>query len=186
MLDIAQTYGLKIRNNKALCPFHDDNRPSFSINTKTNRWRCFVCNEGGDAVDFVAKLYGLSPLDALKKIGSDLSLGSPVRPANPTQTESQKLSKKLKEWYEWAGQIVLAAHCDAHWLILDLQPRSQDEEPAQEWLAALSALPRLEYLVTFWIESPPQTQEDYLDLYVNFKREINNYAKHAAIRRNTA
>jgi hypothetical protein len=34
------------------CPFHDDRRPSFSINPKSNYWHCFAGCGGGSIIDF--------------------------------------------------------------------------------------------------------------------------------------
>lgn len=35
-----------------LCPFHDDNNPSFNVNESENYWYCFTCNNGGSVIDF--------------------------------------------------------------------------------------------------------------------------------------
>ena len=40
------------------CPFHDDHHPSFGIDLKWNRWRCWTCGIGGDAVDLVKRVLG--------------------------------------------------------------------------------------------------------------------------------
>ena len=49
---------LEIKKGKALCPFHDDRDPSFSV--KGNRGHCFGCGWRGDVVDFVVALKGFS------------------------------------------------------------------------------------------------------------------------------
>lgn len=36
-----------------LCPFHDERRPSATVNTDENRFRCFVCDVNGDSIDVV-------------------------------------------------------------------------------------------------------------------------------------
>ncbi len=51
----------------ARCPFHDDRTPSFTI--KKNRWRCWVCNEGGDTLDFIQKFHGTDFFGALTILG---------------------------------------------------------------------------------------------------------------------
>ena len=43
-----------------LCPFHDDSKNSFSVDLKTGRWHCFSEDIGGNYVDFVAKMNGIS------------------------------------------------------------------------------------------------------------------------------
>lgn len=39
----------------ALCPFHADRVPSFTINTNTHQWYCHGCGEGGGYVSFLQK-----------------------------------------------------------------------------------------------------------------------------------
>lgn len=39
-----------------LCPFHAERTPSFNVNEKTARYKCFGCNAGGDVIKFVQEL----------------------------------------------------------------------------------------------------------------------------------
>ncbi|MGI6120177.1 MAG: AAA family ATPase [Desulfosporosinus sp.] len=69
--EVVERFGVKLdRSNKALCPFHSEKTPSFSIKREDNIFRCFGCGEGGDAIDFVAKHEGIEPLEAAKKIAA--------------------------------------------------------------------------------------------------------------------
>jgi len=67
----------KIKNGAwvdgGLCPFHDDHtRGSFKVNLVTGAYRCFSCGaSGGDIIDFVRALYGLSFVEALKKLADE-------------------------------------------------------------------------------------------------------------------
>ena len=74
----GEVYGLQFdrRGHKALCPWHKDTNPSLSF--MGAKCRCFACNNGGDAVDLVAQLHGLSLVDAAKKIQADFGLGVEV------------------------------------------------------------------------------------------------------------
>jgi DNA primase len=38
-----------------LCPFHDDHRPSFSVNPRLQTFKCWPCGAYGDVLDFVQK-----------------------------------------------------------------------------------------------------------------------------------
>ncbi len=55
---------------KARCPFHEDQRPSFSVfqgRGGTWRWHCFAGCGGGDAVDYLKLKFGLRTGDAIRK-----------------------------------------------------------------------------------------------------------------------
>lgn len=40
---------------KGLCPFHDDSRPSFDVDPRRQRYRCWSCSKTGDVLDFVVE-----------------------------------------------------------------------------------------------------------------------------------
>ena len=41
---------------KGLCPFHQEQTPSFTVSPARGTYKCFGCGEGGDAISFVEKL----------------------------------------------------------------------------------------------------------------------------------
>lgn len=51
-----------------LCPFHHDTHPSLAVAPKKNIWKCFVCGEGGNVFNFVAKYEKISYAEAIKKV----------------------------------------------------------------------------------------------------------------------
>lgn len=51
---------------KVLCPFHDDTRPSASINTTKNLFHCWVCDIGFNEEQFISKVNNISITDANK------------------------------------------------------------------------------------------------------------------------
>lgn len=50
---VAGKLNISIRNKKALCPFHEDSRPSLTFNRTRNRYRCYVCDAHGGSIDLV-------------------------------------------------------------------------------------------------------------------------------------
>lgn len=58
-------YGLDT-DDKMVCPFHDDNHPSFHVNSEEGIFHCFACGASGDAFNFV-KLAN-SKLDDLQQL----------------------------------------------------------------------------------------------------------------------
>lgn len=48
------------KSNKMCCPFHNEKTPSFSVNLKTNKCKCFGCGAGGSAIDFIMTYKGMT------------------------------------------------------------------------------------------------------------------------------
>ena len=98
--DLVRFYGLDVdRGGFACCPFHNEKHPSFKV--YEDHYHCFGCGEHGDHIDFVQKLYGLSNIEAAKKISHDLGLGldngelaTPVRP----RFKSPQKDKSFEQW----------------------------------------------------------------------------------------
>ena len=71
-LDIAEIIGERVQLRKStrgyvgLCPFHNENTPSFHVYTDTRSFYCFGCKEAGDVFTFLMKIDGLEFRDALK------------------------------------------------------------------------------------------------------------------------
>jgi len=61
---------------KALCPFHNERSPSFSISPQRQAFHCFGCGESGDAIAFVMKYENLAFVDAVKKLAD--AAGVPI------------------------------------------------------------------------------------------------------------
>ncbi len=98
--DLVRYYGLDLnRSGFACCPFHDERTPSFKV--YEDHYHCFGCGEHGNHIDFVQKLYGISNIEAAKKISQDFGLGLFDRyfavPINPILKQRNDLSKWLKK-----------------------------------------------------------------------------------------
>ena len=55
-------------NYKALCPFHDEKTPSFSVSEKLQIFKCFGCDAKGNAVTFVRDYEKISFWEAVRKV----------------------------------------------------------------------------------------------------------------------
>lgn len=85
---VAENYGLQVRRNGlACCPFHDDKHPSMKID---KNYHCFACGVGGDAIDYVSRMFGLSQYEAALKIVEDFRLPVEVK-------ENKELSEQDRE-----------------------------------------------------------------------------------------
>ena len=69
IVDLLSKYNLQIRRQGrgyvALCPWHDDTRPSLQINPERQSWKCWPCDIGGDIFSFVMKIEGVDFPEAL-------------------------------------------------------------------------------------------------------------------------
>ena len=71
----AEHYGLRVLpNGMTYCPFHKDRHPSMKLNE--DYFFCFGCGASGDVIDFTARLFGLSPYAAAKKLETDFGIGA--------------------------------------------------------------------------------------------------------------
>ncbi len=56
------------RNFKALCPWHEDSRPSLKINPERQSYKCWVCDIGGDVFSFVMQYENVTFPEALRSL----------------------------------------------------------------------------------------------------------------------
>ncbi len=56
------------RGFAGLCPFHNDSKPSLTVNPERQSWRCFVCDLGGDVFSYVMKREGVDFRGALEML----------------------------------------------------------------------------------------------------------------------
>ena len=84
------------RTLRGLCPFHNDTDPSLVVWPETGTWHCFGCGRGGDVIDFLREVEGISFLDACKKLEGNLpsQLPSP-RPAPSAPPSPSRISPEI-------------------------------------------------------------------------------------------
>jgi DNA primase len=90
------------RHYKALCPWHDDSRPSLHINPERQIFRCFVCNIGGDVFSFVMRMEQIEFREALEMLAERAGI-SLKRQAPAGEIASSGFDKKsLLQAAAWA------------------------------------------------------------------------------------
>ena len=82
------------KNYVCLCPFHNDNHPSMSLDPSRNIFHCWSCNEKGGVLEFVMKYRKLSKIDALKELASISNISLPD---NLSKVQSVSKSSKYQE-----------------------------------------------------------------------------------------
>ena len=83
IVDIIGSYISLNDKNKALCPFHNDHSPSFSVHPDKQIYKCFSCGESGNVITFVEKFLGISFHEAVKlladRAGIKLNINVPKK-----------------------------------------------------------------------------------------------------------
>ena len=96
--EAAELYGIDVnRYSKALCPFHNDRHPSLYV--ADNHYYCFTCGEHGDVIDFVGRLFQLSPYDAARKLMADFHL-SPDKPPSAAALHAKRIRTEAQQLME--------------------------------------------------------------------------------------
>ncbi len=83
IVDVIGSYINLNDKNKAICPFHQDHSPSFSVHPDKQIYKCFSCGESGNVITFVEKFLGITFQEAVKlladKSGIKLNIKSPKK-----------------------------------------------------------------------------------------------------------
>lgn len=89
LAETLEKHGVKLTGagnpKKALCPFHKEKTPSFSVNIDKNLFHCFGCAKGGSVIDFLALYEGKTPETVLKELSEKLGrMGGHISNKGPT------------------------------------------------------------------------------------------------------
>ena len=85
--DAVEAAGVRLRGRgrvrQGVCPFHDEGEASFTVYSDTEKFYCFGCGEGGDVLDFIQRVEGLTLPEAIRRLDGSpgLAPGAVRRPA---------------------------------------------------------------------------------------------------------
>ena len=127
-IDIVEWIGremdLRRRGNKyyGLCPWHDDNRPSFEVNPTKQSFICRVCDIRGDAFDYVMRREGVEFREAMRILAEHAGIEltpQKVKIVKGSANDKQTLYLAAR----WAEQLY-------HQFLLE----SEEAEPVRQYL----------------------------------------------------
>jgi len=79
------------REYHALCPFHNEKSPSFTVNDEKNFYHCFGCGAHGDAIGFLMQHQRLTYPEAVEMLARDAGIALPdISPEERKKAESEK------------------------------------------------------------------------------------------------
>ena len=88
------------RNYQALCPFHQEKAPSFSVSPEKQIFYCFGCQIGGNAIYFLQKHEGKTFIEAIEWLAERANIPLPTQDAKTSAR--QKLISDLSELNRFA------------------------------------------------------------------------------------
>ena len=77
----------KGRVRQGVCPFHQEAEGSFTVYSDSERFYCFGCGSGGDVLDFVQRMEGLTLPEALRRLDDGVG---PVAAPRPQPASTQR------------------------------------------------------------------------------------------------
>lgn len=86
-------------NYSACCPFHDEKTPSFTVSAVKQFFHCFGCGAHGDPIEFIRKLEGLTFIEAVEKLATQVGLKIPE-----TRPEESAIERQHQVLYEVCGR----------------------------------------------------------------------------------
>lgn len=79
-------------NYKALCPFHQERTPSFTVSPHRGMFYCFGCKKGGNAITFLMEHENMTYPEAVKWLGR--KYGVEIEEREETVEEKQERLKR--------------------------------------------------------------------------------------------
>lgn len=87
----------------APCPFHQETKPSFSINEEQGTFYCFGCQASGDIFDFYGRLNGLDFKETLAALAEEAGIRLDVYRSDPRAREQRSQKRDMLKMHELAA-----------------------------------------------------------------------------------
>lgn len=150
----AEFYGFTPnRANFIPCPFHHERTASLKLYSGADGFYCFGCHRGGTVIDFVAALYDLTPLEAVRRLNEDFRLALPLdRPpdretlrAAQHRREISDTYRLFEQWRDGMIQRLNACFREAHLAMKSLETPVDLDRLTDAQALAIREQARVEY-----------------------------------------
>lgn len=183
---IADYYGLQMRNDMVSCLFHDERTPSMKL--YDDHFYCFGCGKHGDVTDMVGELFGLSPKEAAKKIAQDFGISYDKQYGEYTPNKESIIAKIRREQDKVKENHVYTVLCNYLHLLRDWRteyaPKSADEPLNPLFIKALTETDHIDNLLDSFMSG---NKEEVADLIkdetgriADIEKTVRKFSKHSA------
>ncbi len=84
------------------CPFHQETKPSLSVNDEEGFFYCFGCQASGDVIDFYKRINGLEFREALEQLAAEAGVDLGQDREDPADRERQQKKKVYLDMHDQA------------------------------------------------------------------------------------
>src|SRR5690625_3757602 len=106
IVDVVSEYvQLKKQGNNyfGLCPYHDENTPSFSVAEDKQIFHCFGCKKGGNVFTFLMEIEGFTFYESVKTLASESGIQLPN--INTHESSISKENQDILTAYDWLMKL---------------------------------------------------------------------------------
>ena len=107
IVDVVSGYVTLTRHGSnlfGLCPFHSEKTPSFSVAPDKQMYHCFGCKKGGDVINFIMDIEGLTFPEAVRFLAKRANIPMPEESEGASAAERLRrrvleLNRTAARWY---------------------------------------------------------------------------------------
>ena len=111
------------RNHQALCPFHEEKTPSFTVSQEKQFYHWFGCGANGTAIGFLMDYAGMDFIEAVDDLAARAGVVVPREGGpSPKQEDTTELYELMEIVIRFYGRQ-LREHPDAHQAVEYLKAR---------------------------------------------------------------
>jgi len=183
---VADYYGIDVRNDMVSCLFHDERTPSMKL--YDDHIYCFGCGKHGDVTDMVGELFGLSPKEAAEKIAHDFGISYDKQHGEYTPNKESIIAKIRREQDKAKEKQIYSVLCNYLHLLRDWRteyaPKTADEPLNPLFIKALVEADHIDNLLDCFISG---NKEEVADLIkdetgriADMEKTVRKFSKHSA------
>ena len=145
--DAAKRLCIEIPHSHMIrCPFHEDHTPSLRL--YDDHFYCFGCGASGDVIDFTARLLGIKPGEAVRKL---------IAGFNVTPTQANQRTPVSGNREKFAGSILRDYAAKLRQGKRRFAPAAPCQPISEAFAKSCRELPYIEYLQDCLEREPAET-----------------------------
>uniref|UniRef100_A0A7C5URB7 DNA primase n=1 Tax=candidate division CPR3 bacterium TaxID=2268181 RepID=A0A7C5URB7_UNCC3 len=149
------------KNYFALCPFHSEKNPSFSVNEELQIYKCFGCGASGDIINFIEKFDRLTFIEAIEKLAEKAGIDIEKFKIDPEYKKKKETALKIHKILTHIYHSLLIKHKSGNTGRIYLKKRSVANSSIQKF--KLGWAPAEEDLITKWFISKGFKQAELVE-----------------------